>query len=407
MHQARAVRNRRGRRRWRLPGLRAPATAFLLSLLVLLSPDLTLAPLNAGEPHRTGPVPIDLLDIRETGRGTRQIEPDRAPPTAPAAAAPDPRYGRALEAARTAGGAHGIAFAAVRDGVVVWSGSAGRNRDATTPLEPDDALVIGSVTKTFVAAAILQLVDEGRIGLDDKLATHLPAMASVARNVTIRQLLDHTSGLADVFNDTTRQGLEDHPEVAWTPAQVLGSIHAPWYKPGDGWAYANTNYFLLGLVIERLSGASLSDELSRRFIRPLALDHTRVLTGGEDDAPLTPAWATIFWASGAMSASAADLARWGDALFGEQLLRQGTRGAMMKLNDHDYGLGVQRIELPGAIGYGHTGLLNTYTTLLVHIPESNVTLALLVNRSHVDLGGMLTATPGGGPSLLTLASDNP
>lgn len=380
----------------------------MLSLLVLLSPDLTLAPLNAGEPHRAGPVPIDLLDIRETGRGTRPIKPDASLPATAAAevAAPDARYGPALEAARTAAGAHGIAFAAVRDGVVLWSGSAGRNRDATTPLGPDDALVIGSVTKTFVAAAILQLVDEGRIGLDDKLATHLPAMASVAQGVTIRQLLDHTSGLADVFNDTTRRGLEEHPEVAWTPAQVLATIHAPWYKPGDGWAYANTNYFLLGLVIERLSGASLSDELSRRFMRPLALDHTRVLTG-DDDGPLTPAWATIFWASGAMSASAGDLARWGDALFGDQLLRAPTRHAMTKLNDHDYGFGVQRIELPGAVGYGHTGLLNTYTTLLVYLPESNVTLSLLVNRSHVDLGGMLTAKPGSGPSLLELASDRP
>ncbi len=380
----------------------------MLSLLVLLSPDLTLAPLNAGEPHRAGPVPIDLLDIRETGRGTRPIKPDASLPATPAAevAAPDARYGPALEAARTAAGAHGIAFAAVRDGVVLWSGSAGRNRDATTPLGPDDALVIGSVTKTFVAAAILQLVDEGRIGLDDKLATHLPAMASVAQGVTIRQLLDHTSGLADVFNDTTRRGLEEHPEVAWTPAQVLATIHAPWYKPGDGWAYANTNYFLLGLVIERLSGASLSDELSRRFMRPLALDHTRVLTG-DDDGPLTPAWATIFWASGAMSASAGDLARWGDALFGDQLLRAPTRHAMTELNHHDYGFGVQRIELPGAVGYGHTGLLNTYTTLLVYLPESNVTLSLLVNRSHVDLGGMLNAKPGSGPSLLELASDRP
>ncbi len=408
MHQARAIRNRRGRRRWRLSGLRAPAAGLVLSLLVLLSPDLTLAPLNAGEPHRAGPVPIDLIDIRATGRGIRQVEtaPSPVPTPAAQATAPDARYQAALDAARAAAGAHGIAFAAVRDGRVLWTGSAGRNRDATTPLLPDDALVIGSVTKTFVAAAILQLVDEGRIGLDDKLAAHLPAMASVAPGVTIRQLLDHTSGLADVFNDTTRGGLEEHPEVAWTPAQVLGSIHAPWYKPGDGWAYANTNYFLLGLVIEQLTGASLSDELSRRFIRPLALDHTQVLTG-DDDGPLAPAWATIFWASGAMSASASDLARWGDALLGEQLLKQATRGAMMKVNDHDYGLGVQRIELPGAVGYGHTGLLNTYTTLLVHLPESNVTLSLLVNRSHVDLGGMLTAKPGAGPSLLELASDLP
>jgi hypothetical protein len=76
---------------------------------------------------------------------------------------------------------------------------------------------------------------------------------------------------------------------------------------------------------------------------------------------------------------------------------------MLDFNSHDYGLGVQRIEVGDLDGYGHTGLLNTYTTLLFHVPEEGVTVALLVNRSHVDLGGMLTAEPAGSPSLLELA----
>jgi CubicO group peptidase (beta-lactamase class C family) len=107
-----------------------------------------------------------------------------------------------------------------------------------------------------------------------------------------------------------------------------------------------------------------------------------------------------------MTASATDLARWGDALYGDGILSPETRAAMLTLNDHDYGYGVQKIEVPGAPGIGHTGLLNTYTTLLYHLPEANVTLALLVNRSHVDLGGMLVVEPpNGGPSLLDLARE--
>ena len=80
-------------------------------------------------------------------------------------------------------------------------------------------------------------------------------MSAISGKITIRQLLNHTSGLADVFNDTTKKGLEEHPEHPWTTAEVLKTIHAPWYQPGEGWAYANTNYLLLGLAIERITGS--------------------------------------------------------------------------------------------------------------------------------------------------------
>ncbi|MGQ0607487.1 MAG: serine hydrolase [Chloroflexota bacterium] len=398
------------------PRLRAPAIALLLSLLVFLSPDLMLAPLSAVEPQRAGPVPIDRIDSPATPRRPQPIDlvaPGPAPEpgrgaVATAAGGDEAQFKAATWAARESAGAYGITFAAFDDGELVWAGAAGRDRVGTVPLAADDPLVIGSVTKTFVAAAVLQLAEEGRLRLDDPVRDHLPEMSSISREITIRQLLDHTSGLADVFNDKTREGLEEHPERAWTTAEVFRTIHAPWYEPGEGWAYANTNYFLLGLVIQQLTGASLAEELETRFLDPLGLDDTRLLTGAADDGgPLSPAWATIFWSSGAMSASAEDLARWGDALYGDEVLSEASRDEMIELNSHDYGLGLQRIELPGALGYGHTGLLNTYTTLLVHLPEDDLTIALLVNRSHVDLAGMLAAEPPNGPSLLELLGVEP
>ena len=400
--QARAIQFRGERRTRTLPSLRVPTTGILLSLLVLLSPDLTLAPLSAVEPARV-PVPVDRLE----GPPPRVQQMDAvSPATEPPAAAPQvdgTPFEAAIAAAREVGGAYGVTFAAVRDGQLVWSGAVGRHRDAVTTLAADDPLVIGSVTKTFVAAVILQLAEEGRLGLDDALGEHLPNLSSVNGMITIRQLLDHTSGLADVFNDTTRKGLEDHPEHAWTTPEVFKTLHAPWYQPGEGWAYANTNYFLLGLIIERITGASLEDELQARFFGPLGLAHTRVLTGAADDGgPLAPAWATIFWASGAMTASAADLAEWGDALYDGTVLSESSAGSMIKLNRDDYGLGSQRIEVPGAVGFGHTGMLNTYTTMLLYLPKQDVTVALLVNRTEVDLGGMLAARPPGGRSLLEL-----
>jgi D-alanyl-D-alanine carboxypeptidase len=394
-------------------------------MLALFAPELLLAPTVAGEgrsPATTaakpvgsaGVLPLHVLPLdfedRRAGSGFVPApllpapRPAEAPPVAPPApvAVDATAWVRALDAARAEGKAHGISFAAVRDGEVVWAGSSGRARDGRTALAADTPMVIGSVTKTFVAAAVLQLAEEGTLSLDDPVRDHLPELNDLSGEITLRQLLDHTSGLADLFNDTTRRGLEQQPGHAWTADEVLDTLHAPWYEPGEGWAYANTNYYLLGMIIERITGASLADVLAGRFFAPLGLAGTRLLTGVEGD-PLEPAWTTIFWASGAMASPAGDLARWGDAVYGDGLLSAATRTSMLKMNDHDYGLGVQKIEVGKVKGHGHTGLLNTYTTLLFHVPAEDVTVALLVNRSHVDLAAMLRAEPRDGPSLLELA----
>jgi len=386
---------------------RAPFAAVGLSLLVLLAPELSFAPLAAVQPG-AGPRPIDLVDVRLPRRPAvqplddpRTAGPASAPTTAEAAG---PRFQAALEAARSYAHAYGVTFAVVRDGALAWSGATGRARDGRTPLAPDDALVIGSVTKTFVSAVVLQLVEAGRIRLDDPARSYLPRLTWLDGEITVRQLLDHTSGLADVFNDTTRIGIEEHPDRGWTADEVLATLHAPWYPPGENWAYANTNYFLLGMIVERVTGSTLGEEIAARFTSPLDLAATRVLDGRPGDL-LEPAWTTIFWGSGAMVSSAADLARWGAALYGDRLLDPETRALMLQFNDEDHGLGVQRIELNAEVaGYGHTGLLNTYTTLLVHVPDDRVTIALLVNRTDVDLLGMLAARPSeGAASLLELA----
>ena len=385
-------------------------------MLAFTSPALTVAPLNASEPGAARHATTGTIDEPRPRRPplVEELERPIVFPSAPPAIALEPEpepvladrapaFASALEAARAHGEAYGVAFAAVRDGAVIWGGASGRARDGRTELAGASPLVIGSVMKTFVAAAVLQLVDEGRIGLEDPVRRHLPELRWLSAEITIAQLLDHTSGLADLFNDTTRRGLEEDPNRSWVAAEVLATLHEPWYQPGEGWAYANTNYYLLAMLIEAVTGAPLEAELDARFLEPLALGTAGLLDGADADSPLDEAWTSIFWGSGAMSASAVDLARWGDALYAGDLLSAGSRAAMLDFNSHDYGLGVQRLEVGDLDGYGHTGLLNTYTTLLFHIPEERVTVALLVNRSHVDLGGMLTAEPPGGPSLLELA----
>lgn len=417
--QARAI-PVRGRRTIRLPRLRrTPVTALVLSLLGLLAPELLLAPTLAVDPPTHGqPAALRWLDEaspreapvvptsgdRRTAGGLGQLGPALAAPVETPRPVDAGAYEHAADAARAEARAHGISVAVVRDGELEWAGASGRARDGRTPLTADSSMVIGSVTKTFVAAAVLALVEEGRLVLDDPVRDHLPELGWLSGEITVRQLMSHTSGLADLFNDATRRGLEDEPGRGWTSDEIFAALHEPWYQPGEGWAYANTNYYLLGMLVERLEGATLDETLAARFLVPQGLDGTRLLSGAEGD-PLTPAWTTIFWASGAMVAPAGDIARWGDALYRDGVLSAETREAMLRFNDEDYGLGVQRIEVGRTKGIGHTGLLNTYTTLLFHVPDADVTIALLVNRSHVDLAAMLRARPKDGPSLLDLALD--
>jgi D-alanyl-D-alanine carboxypeptidase len=402
--------------------LRVVAAASALALMMSLSPELTQAPIRADKPGAAaaqvatrasqpmGPI-TGVAPRLEPGVPVRAGErAASAPMTAGATLAR--RFQAALDAARYDAEAFGVTFAAVRDGQVVWAGSSGVDRDGQSPLKPHSPMVIGSVTKTFVAATVLQLVEEGRIRLGDSVRSYLPELRRVSREITVRQLLDHTSGLADVFNEQTRLGLEEHPERSWTSRELLATLHPPWYQPGEGWAYANTNYYLLGMIVERATGSTLEAELQRRFLDPLELDATRMLGPDDPTSPLEPAWATIFWGSGAMSSSAADLARWGDALYdddvaGNALLEADAGRDMLDVNRDDYGLGVKRIEVSKrTVGYGHTGLLNAYTTLLLHVPAHDVTIAMLVNRTQVDLLGMIKERPAvGGRSLLGLAVD--
>ena len=231
LHQARAVSARGSTPRPPARGgLRAIAAATGIAVMVSLSPELTQAPTQADEPAgalpgattRTsqpvqpvvGVAPEVESDIPPSRPGGATDSPSAAHPTAsPSSSA---QFQAALDAARLGAGVFGATFAVVRDGQVVWDGSSGVERDGRSRLTPASTMVIGSVSKTFVAATILELVDEGRLSLDDSVRQFLPELRQVSRQITIRELLDHTSGLADVFNDQTRRGLEEHPEHAWS-----------------------------------------------------------------------------------------------------------------------------------------------------------------------------------------------
>ena len=200
---------------------------------------------------------------RARGRGASQ------PPSAPGA-------GRTLQPLlddEVAAGAPGV-IAYVDDGRRVWQGAAGV-ADVRTGrrMRPDDRFRAGSNTKSMVSTVVLQLVGERRLALSDTVARRLGPVLPYANRVTIRQLLNHTSGIPDNALPPDIEIFKGDPLKHWTPAQLLALVaDAPQEFPaGTSWSYSNTNYTLLGMLIERVTGHSLADEVERRILRPLGM----------------------------------------------------------------------------------------------------------------------------------------
>ena len=269
------------------------------------------------------------------------------------------------------------------------------------PLSGATPFAIASVTKTFTAAIVLQLVDEGRVRLDAAVTDYLPEL-TLARGVTVEQLLSHTSGIADLLAPM-RDRLNAEPSRTWQPAEVLALIGPSRFAPGTAWSYSNTNYVIAGMLVERVTGNPFADELARRVTGPLKLQGTGFSPAAGIPNLLGMSWASAFWTSAALDSNAADLVRWGDALYGGAILRPSSLQRMLDFNADGYGLGAERYVVGGLLGYGHSGLLRGYTTLLVHLPDAHLTLAVLATGHHFDPTALLTYQAAGAPSILSLA----
>ncbi len=146
------------------------------------------------------------------------------------------------------------------------------------PIQANDRFRIASITKSFVAALVVRLAQDGRLGLDDSAARYLPEY-SLDPAITIRQLLQHTSGLFDIGDDEEWIGsVLAEPTRAWTLSELIpiGLSHPPYFAPGAGYHYTNTGFMILGAIVDRVTHNDISAELTRRILRPLRLDDTYV-----------------------------------------------------------------------------------------------------------------------------------
>jgi D-alanyl-D-alanine carboxypeptidase len=283
------------------------------------------------------------------------------------------------------------------DGTVL-SDSAGQNPGGDKPT-PTDNYRVGSITKMFTSTIVLTLVDEGKVDLDAPASQYITRV-EVPTDATVRQLLNHTSG---IFNYTDLPAFEEmigsSTVTDWTPEEIIALIDGqPSGDIGD-FSYSNTNYILLGILIEEITGQPYADVLSERIFEPLGLKDTYLAGYQEGTAPVgayekapggwseitwdyTPV-AQLAWSAGAIVSNAPDLATFATALFGGDLISAASLAEMTDTKPEDYGLGLMsNSSTPGI--YGHEGGIPGYTTLLAYSVDTGRTAFWAVTNEDID-----------------------
>ena len=335
---------------------------------------------------------------------------------------------KVLDAATAGSKVPGSAAAVVFPDGSIWTGESGLAVVSTHTAPTANTLFsIGSISKTFVAALAGRLSERGTIGLDDPVSLYVPTFPN-ASNITLRELLNHTSGIHDIF---TAPGMAAailaNPSRIWTAEQVLARAGTPYFKPGTNDRYSNANYVLLGLCLERATGRTLADMIRTEFLTPLGLDHTffqteeqavgamahgyfpnaataRDISAGQKMLPYNSE-ASVAGPAGAFVSTASDLARWASALYGGGVLDESTLTSMVDTSptlpfhlNWPYGLGFEKSSLAGRTAWGHRGHLDGFWAAMEYLPDSQVTVVVLANAEWANpygtAGKLVTALLG-------------
>jgi D-alanyl-D-alanine carboxypeptidase len=312
-----------------------------------------------------------------------------------------------------AAGAPG-AVALVRDGTRTIRLSSGEgNLEPSSPMQVGDLSRIGGVTKSFTATVVLQLVGEGKVALDDTVEQLLPGVIPNGDDITVRQLLNHTSGIYDYAQDPAVLAPYSEGDLThvFDPQQgvQVAADHEPMFAPGTALGYSNTNYLLLGMIVEGATGQSIGAELQARIFEPLGLRHTSYPTSSEMPGSYTHGYLlvegpplvdvtqfspTVLGASGAILSNATDVARFYRALLSGRLLRPDLLEAMQSIDPvatggipdagilgGGWGLGLLREELPCGEAWGHDSENPGYMTAAWNSKDGGRQIVVVVNRA--------------------------
>ncbi|MGG2091956.1 serine hydrolase domain-containing protein [Bacillus sp. S13(2024)] len=302
-------------------------------------------------------------------------------------------------------------LAKTSEGGKTWGYAAGvANLSTKKPMKTDFRFRVGSVTKTFTATVVLQLAGENRLNLDDPLEKWLPGVIQGngydGKQITIRQILNHTSGIADYLKSKDVDMMNTKKTYTAEEIVKIGLSLPPDFAPGKDWSYSNTGYVLLGILIEKVTGNSYAEEIENRIIEPLELSNT-FLPGNSSIIPGTkhahgyiqPDGASelkdvtyynpsIASSAGDMISTADDLNKFFSSLLGGKLLKEQQLKQMLttvptgRAEINGYGLGIYETKLPnGASIWGHTGGIPGFVTFAGGTLGGKHTLAVNLNST--------------------------
>lgn len=308
-----------------------------------------------------------------------------------------------------AAGPYGLT-ATVMSASGTWTGAVG-NADREVAMRPDDQMAIGSITKSIVAAQVMQLAEAGELSLDDLVADHLPAWVDLDTNqATIRHLLSMRSGIPDHV-EALWDSLSTDRLRRWTPAEVLELVGPIRVSPGEVFEYSNTNYVLLGLMIEHVRGRPLGEVLrtgvlagegldrlifqpDERPSPPMAMpsEETGALEAGGGFLPSLAA-VSAAGAAGAMASDSASLARWWARFCSGQVVSQSSLDELTAPlpNDDGYGMGLMDEDGGSRPAIGHEGLQVGFAAWATCIPEDGLVIVVLTNHHELVTGEVAEA----------------
>jgi len=301
-----------------------------------------------------------------------------------------------IDSIRAVNGLKGISACVIYPGVGMWKGVTGISHTGF-PITSDMEFGIGSNTKLFTGVLLLKLAENNIIQLDDSLHHYLPAFNHIDTNITIRQLLNHTSGLADV-NDVVgySDSILTNPNRIFTTTEVMSWVGTPLFAPGTGWSYCNTNYILAGLIAESATGQSFGQLLRDSILSPLQLDST--FLGVYDSIPFTIAhpWQgsvdnfstprkalnSVAWSAGAMYSTSGEMAQWYYSLMNNQVINQNSFNELTTfVGSGNYGIGLYQTTALGRTVWQHGGSIwGGYNSSMVYDTATGIIICVLINQ---------------------------
>ncbi len=304
----------------------------------------------------------------------------------------------------------GCALGVYRDGAVIYARGYGMaDLERAVPITPSSLFDLGSTSKQFTAASIVLLAQQEKLSLDDDVRLHLPELPDYGTPITLRHMLNHTSGLRDYINLLVLHGT-DVDDVT-TPDDALDLVvrqKALNFAPGSEYLYSNTGYFLLSLVVERVTGSNLREFVQSQFLAPLKMSRSQMLGRYDDVMP----GRALAYSSRADGSLRVDVSRWmqlGDgamfstieelllwdqqfyapSIVGPELIEQlQTPGKLADGSELDYALGLVTQDYRGQRSVHHGGAWGGYRAQLMRFPEQHFSVALLCNLGEIDASAL-------------------